>query len=383
MVRQILLSALLVAGTIAIWIAYVPTAIPVLDRIGVLSVLGIEAPEARAEGDVRRFGSGGPTLVVVNEADEGKIRDSVVAIGDGKALHTVTVRAKVTGQVVELGLGDGERVDAGDMLVRFDDQAERIALERASLLLEDARGEAERVAQLEITGAVTATRRREADLALRTAELELRQAEFDLAERVVRAPISGWAGVIDISVGDRVSSGDSLVTLTDRSEILIDFHLPERVVGRVAPGMPLLARPLALSGLELKGEVHALDNIVDSASRTLRVQGRLDNAGDRLRGGMAFEVELGFPGETLPRVDPLAVQWSREGAYVWVVRDDKAIRVPVRIRQRNVDGVLVEAELAPGDPVVTEGVQSLRPGAEVEITDPQAALRNLSRAIRV
>ncbi|RYH11297.1 efflux RND transporter periplasmic adaptor subunit [Tropicimonas sp. IMCC6043] len=374
MFRQILLSALLIAGTLALWIAYVPAAMPILDRLGVLSVLGLEAPEGRADGGGRSFGRGGPALVVVKPAELGKIRDSVVAIGDGRALHTVTVRAKVTGQIVELGFEDGGRVEQGDMLVRLDDEAERIALERASLVLEDARDEAERVTQLETTGAVTVTRRREADLALRTAELELRQAEFDFAERVIRAPISGWLGVIDISVGDRVSSGDSLVTLTDRSKILIDFHLPERVVGRVTPGMPLLARPLALPGLELSGEIHAVDNIVDSASRTLRVQGRLDNEGDRLRGGMAFEVELGFAGETLPKVDPLAVQWSNDGAYVWVVREGKAGRVPVQIRQRNVDGVLVGAELSPGDQVVTEGVQSLRPGAEVEIVEPQAAL---------
>lgn len=374
MFRQFLLSALLIAGTIALWIAYVPSAMPVLDRIGVLSVLGIEAPDAAAEGGARGFGAGGPILVVVSEVEAGKVQDSVNAIGDGKALHTVNVRAKVTGQVVELGLEDGDRVEAGDLLVRLDDGAERIAVERASLMLEDAQEEATRVQQLENTGAVTATRRREADLALRTAELELRQAEFDLAERVARAPISGWVGLLDISVGDRVSSGDRLVTLTDRSKILIDFHLPERVVGRVAPGMPLVARPLGLSGLELTGEVHAVDNIVDSASRTLRVQGQLENEGDRLRGGMAFEVELAFPGETLPRVDPLAVQWSSEGAYVWVVRDNAAVRVPVAIRQRDADGVLVEADLAPGDPVVTEGVQTLRPGAEVQVVEPQAVL---------
>ncbi|RSK30735.1 efflux RND transporter periplasmic adaptor subunit [Rhodovulum iodosum] len=348
---------------------------PVLDRLGVLDLVGLEAPEADSGSGGRRFGGGGPAAVVVTEVDEGTIRDQVIAIGDGQALRNVTVRAKVTGQVVELGLSDGDRVEANAVLVRLDDEAERIAVERARLVLDDAREEAERIVRLENTGAVTEVRRREANLALRTAELGLRQAEFDLAERTVRAPFAGWAGVLDISVGDRVSSGDTLVTLTDRSKILIDFHVPERVVGRIAPGMPLAAHPLALPGLELAGEVHALDNIVDSTSRTLRVQGRLENDGDRLRGGMAFEVALSLPGEALPSVDPLAVQWSSEGAYVWVVRDGKAARVPVKIRQRNADSVLVEAELEPGDQVVTEGVQTLRPGAELRIVAPQAAVK--------
>jgi len=374
MARQYVLSVVLLAGTLAFWIAYVPSALPALDRIGVLDVLGIAAPGADAEGDGGGFDGGGPATVVVAKVAPGKIRDRVIAIGDGKALRTVTVRAKVTGQIVELGIADGEAVEAGEMLVRLDDEAERIARERARIVLEDARDEALRVQRLENTGAVTEVRRREADLALRTAELELRQAEFDLAERSVDAPFAGAAGVLDIAVGDRVSSGDTLVTLTDRSSILIDFHVPERVVGRVAPGIPLIARPLGLPDLELAGEVYAVDNIVDSTSRTLRVQGRLDNTGDRLRGGMAFEVELGFPGEALPQVDPLAVQWSSDGAYVWAVREGRAERIPVTIRQRNADTVLVDADLDPGDQVVTEGVQTLRPGAAVRIVEPQAAM---------
>jgi RND family efflux transporter MFP subunit len=175
-------------------------------------------------------------------------------------------------------------------------------------------------------------------------------------------------------VGDRVTGGAEIVTLTDRSEILIDFRVPERVVSRLAPGMPLEARALALPGRALEGEVHAIDTIVDSTSRTLRVQGKLDNADDALRAGMAFEVYLAFPGEALPAVDPLSVQWSSEGPYVWAVRDGKSVRVPVVIRQRNADAVLVEGALEIGEPVVTEGVQSLRPGGEVRVAEPQTAL---------
>ncbi|TCP61689.1 RND family efflux transporter MFP subunit [Rhodovulum bhavnagarense] len=374
MIRQLVLSAAIIAATLGLWIVYVPSALPVLDRIGALGVLGIDPPVPETAAGGRR-NVGGPATVVAAEVEAGKIRDRVIAIGDAKALRTVTVRTKVAGQIVELGIQDGDYVDAGDRLVRLDDEAERIAVERARLVLEDARDEALRVKRLETTGAVTEVRRREADLALRTAELELRQAEFDLAERIVRAPFAGSVGVLDIAVGDRVSGGDSVATLTDNSQILIDFRVPERVVGQVSPGLALIARPLGLVDLELAGEVHAVDNVVDSTSRTLRVQGRVENAGDMLRGGMAFEVELGFPGETLPKVDPLAVQWSSEGAYVWVVRDGKAARVAVTIRQRNADAVLVESELVPGDRVVTEGVQALREGTELRIVEPQARMR--------
>ena len=380
MLRQLLLSLVVLAGTLALWIAYVPASMPFLERVGVLDLIGVEPAEAEAEGN-GGWGRGGAATVIAEPVEEGRINDRVTSIGDGRSLHSVDLRSEATGQVVELGFPPGGRVEQGAPIVRLDDEAERIALERAELTLADAREQAARIEQLSGTGAVTEVRRRESELALRQAELGLRQADYDLAQRTIRAPISGWTGVPDIEVGSRVSAGDVLVTITDRSEILIDFRVPEQVASRIEAGMPLEARPLALPERALEGEVRAVDAIVDAASRTLRVQGRLANEGDALRAGMAFEVVLSFPGEALPAVDPLAVQWSGEGAYVWAVREGKAARVPVTIRQRNPDSVLVEGELEIGDPVVTEGVQNLRPGAEVRVAEPQAALPADDRAL--
>ncbi|WP_233495357.1 efflux RND transporter periplasmic adaptor subunit [Rhodosalinus halophilus] len=375
-----LLSALVIAGTLALWIAYVPSWLPFLDRIGVLDLVGIEHVEADEQGG-GGWGGGGPATVVAEPVTEGRIDDRVAAIGDGRARRGVDVRSDATGQVVEIGFAPGGRVEEGGLIVRLDDEAERIALERAELMLADAREDVERLERLAGTGSVTEVRLREAELALRQAELALRQAEYDLSQRTIRAPIAGWTGVPDIEEGDRVTSGDVLVTITDRSEILIDFRVPERVASRIEAGMPLEARALALPGRTLEGEVHAVDATVDRASRTLRVQGRLPNEADLLRAGMAFEVALSFPGETLPAVDPLAVQWSGDGAYVWTVRDGAAVRVPVAIRQRNAESVLVEGELEIGEMVVTEGVQNLRPGAEVRIAEPRAALEAGARPL--
>jgi len=137
--------------------------------------------------------------------------------------------------------------------------------------------------------------------------------------------------------------------------------------------MPLQARPLGISGAPLMGTVRAVDNVVDPASRTLRVQGRVSNDDDRLRAGMALAVSLRFAGDRLIAVSPLAVQWAADGSYVWAVRDGMAQRVAVTIRQRDADRVLVTGDLAAGDIVVVEGVQSLRPGAEVALADRQEA----------
>ncbi|MNV93600.1 Multidrug resistance protein MdtA precursor [compost metagenome] len=97
------------------------------------------------------------------------------------------------------------------------------------------------------------------------------------------------------------------------------------------------------------------------------MRARLENPDDTLRAGMSFAVTMAFDGDIYPTVDPLAIQWSSEGSYVWRVSADKSERVPVKIIQRNPDKVLVDAALAKGDEVVTEGVQRLRDGGDVRI----------------
>lgn len=372
-IRQTVISLIALGAALFIWITYVPSSLPWLEKAGLTELLGIEPATANEGSERSAFGRGGPISVVVAEVEEGRIGDRIEAIGDGRAVRSVTLRSEVAGQVIGVIETAHGYVEAGDVVLQLDGEAESIALERARILLANAEDDATRVERLDGTGAVTEVRLREARLALRTAELAAEQAEYDLAQRTIRAPIDGWLGVIDLAVGDRVSPQDVIGTITDRSEILIDFRIPERAIGLVSPGTPIEVRALGIPDFEITGEIAAVDNVVDRASRTLRVQGRIPNRDDRLRAGMAFSVTMTFPGETLLSVDPLSVQWSSEGSFVWVVREEKAERASVIIRQRNSDSVVVETnDLAVGDRVVVEGVQNLRPGAEVSVSSVQS-----------
>ena len=81
-----------------------------------------------------------------------------------------------------------------------------------------------------------------------------------------------------------------------------------------------------------------------------------DNTDARLQAGMAFTVVMQFVGQSFVMVDPLAVQWGSDGAYVWRYAEGKVEKVPVRIVQRNTETVLVAGEIAAGDSIVTEGL---------------------------
>lgn len=345
---------------------------PVLDRIGV-SEPAPQAPGANGPPQAGGGPGGGGGPVVVAEAPGiSRMADSVSAIGDGRALRSVSVLPKTPGRVAEVLVQSGQRVEAGQILIRLESEAEEIALERARLVLDDARVRLERVERLRGSGASTDVQTREAGLAVRQAELAVRQAEFDLAQRVVPAPIAGWIGILNTEIGAQVGAATELAQIDDRSVLLVDFRLPERMVGRVRLDDPIAAQALAAGHGAIVGHVSAIDNRVDPASRTLRVQARLDNADDRLRAGMSFSIMIDLPGDPAPSVDPLSVQWSREGAFVWVVRDGNANRLPLRILQRADTEVLVDAAFLPGDLVIVEGVQAVRQGAPVTVQGAEA-----------
>lgn len=359
--KQTVLSLAVLGAAAVLWVRYFPDAAALLERAGIATAsVSTQVAERPPSG---RFGGGEAPLVLGVPASEATINDSVSAIGDGRAARSVSVTPYVAGRVVAVEVASGDFVRAGSPLVRLDSETESIALDRARLTLEDARDKLERDRALYDRQTVNELTVRTSELAARQAELALRDAELALEHRVIRAPFDGWIGILAVDVGDQVATATEVATLDDRSTILVDFRIPERFVGQVRPGWPLSARPLALPGLPLEGEVLALDSRVSTDSRTLRVRGSLDNADDLLRAGMAFSITMRFPGETYIAVDPLAIQWSAEGAYVWIGVEGRAAQVPVRIVQRNNDAVLVDAELAPGTRVVTQGMQLLREGA--------------------
>jgi RND family efflux transporter MFP subunit len=355
----------LVAGLYAM-LTYVPASRPYVAETGLLDFLRIEEVAEAPQSSGRGWGGGGPSLVVTAGVSEETLADRITAIGDGRARRSVTLRSNAVGVITDLNLPAGQLIEAGTVVALLENEAEQIALKQAELQLENAQTEQDRVERLQNTGAVSEVRLRETELALQSAELALSQAQFDLSQRRILAPISGWVGITDIEEGDRVNAQDQLATITDRSEILIDFRVPERVVSKLSLGKEITVTPLGMRDLTLTGEVSAIDSVIDRASRTLLVQGRVPNEGDQLRAGMAFSVSLTFVGDPFLAIPPLAVQWSSDGPFVWTVREGKAHQVAVEIAQRNSNSVLVLSDdLTADDVVVTEGVQTLREGGEV------------------
>lgn len=363
----------LFAAALAGWAVFLPASHPALERAGLLQpmrALGLPIAESAGAAGGRPgggFGGGGGGIAVI--AQEVGIEDfdrRLVAIGTSRAERSVVLTSEVSGTVVEVNVASGDWVEAGTVVLRLNSEAQELARARAELALSDAQVRAARVAQLQSSGSATQVQIDDAELALSRANLDLRDTEFELQRREIEAPISGWVGLVDLEIGKQITSSTEIARLDDRSKLRIDFEVPERFVGLINPGDSVEANPLSRPQDVLQGTILATDARVDQGNRALSVQAQIANDGDRLRPGMAFRVALRLPGESLPMVDPIALQWDREGAFVWAMDDENTVRrARVEVVQRRDSALLVRGELAEGQLIVVEGVQNLRPGATV------------------
>ena len=391
LIRQLLVSLIVLGAAAAAYVFFVPGAPETLARYGIELPFAPQAEAATGPAGGQGAGQqatpggqrGGPgagggrggnrSLVVVTApVAVATINDKLTAIGDSSAARSVTVISPAAGTLAELVVKPGDAVEAGAVIGRLDADAEKIAAERAQLAFSDAEEAVKRFDELAKANATTTVQVATARLAYNNARLEQQNAELALVKRTISTPIAGTVGLFQVSPGNTVTTQTVVTTIEDTSHITVSFWVPERYASSVTIGMPLTASAVALPGETIAGTVSAVDNRIDTASRTLKVEAEIPNDDGRLRPGMSFSVSLTFAGEEFPTVDPLAIQWSSAGSYLWKFVDGKVERVPVQIIQRNSDGVLVKAELTPGDQVVTQGVQQLTAGASVRLLDEPA-----------
>ncbi len=330
------------------------------------------APGPQAHGS--SSGRGAP-LVVVEPAGEETINNRLTAIGSARALSTVSVTPYSSGYMNELLVKAGDFIKAGDPIAVLDNETETIAVSKAQIALKDAETTRQRIARLRATNTATVVQEVEADLALSNAKLVLEDAQLALSRRTVRAPISGVVGILPVNAGNYVTAQTSIARIDDRSKVLIDIWVPERFAPQIKVGQPLTAESTAFPGVTHKGEINAVDNMLDEASRTLHVRAEINNDQDRLRAGMSFSVTVLFPGDNYPSVDPLAIQWGADGSYVWRVEEGVAKKVAARIVQRNSTNILIDGAVKEGDMIVTQGVQTVRDDAPVRLQDEQGTAR--------
>lgn len=218
-----------------------------------------------------------PTPVIAARASLAAWSDPLKSLGTLRADESVTLSATVTETIVELTFEGGERVEAGELLVRLADDEQRADLRVAQALRDERRNAVNRLAQLQSRNLAPRAEVEDARARLRQAEAEIQALEARLADTRIQAPFAGIVGFRNVSVGTLVTPGTELVTLDRLDTMKLDFTLPERALGQLTPGLALTATSAALPDTLFRGEIASIGTRIDPITRSLTVRAELTN----------------------------------------------------------------------------------------------------------
>ena len=323
-----------------------------------------------------------------------------------EAVDRVDVRARVAGAVLSSHFTEGALVKAGDLLVSIDPAPYAAEVDRAQAQLVAAQArlahaisEHERsqrlwdehaIAQRELDERLNG--RREAEANVRAAEAALQLAKLNLSYTQVRAPVSGRVGKLEVTVGNLIGAGAGapiLTTLVSVSPIYASFDADEQAITRALHDLPkggdrapIQRIPVAIGtsdteGTPLAGRLQLVDNQVNAKSGTVRVRAVFDNKDGSLLPGQFVKVRMGrAKPENALLVSERAVGTDQSKRFVLVVGADNKATYREVVLGPSIDNLrVVQAGLKPGERIVVNGLQRVRPGMLVAPQETKTASR--------
>ena len=307
-----------------------------------------------------------------------------------EAVQRVEVRSRVAGAVKSVHFREGSLVKQGDLLITIDPDpyAAEVARAEAQVAAAQARlsltrNDYDRARQLWDSRTVSEREldqrlngQREAEANLSAAQAALDVARLNLSYTEVRAPVSGRVGRLEITAGNLVAAGPGAPVLTNLvsvDPIYAGFNADEEVVTRALKSLgaegdigriPVEMSTSTTNGTPLRGRLQLIDNQVDGRSGTVRVRAVFNNSDGTLIPGQFARVRLGQAGTTPALlVNERAIGTDQNKKFVMVVGEgNKAVYREVKLGGAIDELRIVTAGLNPGDQIVVNGLQRVRPG---------------------
>ena len=364
----------------------------------------MEPSPAAAAGATKR-GPGGPggaprvTPVVAAAATQGDVDVIVNGLGTVTPLRTVTVRSRVDGELVRVLFEEGQVVKQGQLLAEIDQRAFQVQLQQAEgqlardrALLENARLDLERyktlfqqdsIAKQQVDTQASLVRQYEGAIRMDTSQVE--NARLQLAYSRITAPISGRLGLRLVDPGNIVRAGDTngLVVITQLEPIAVLYTVPQdllpAVMKRLQSGdqIPVEAWDREQKTKLAAGTLASADNQVDPQTGTVKLKAQFANDDRALFPNQFVNVRMKL--DTLRDaiiVPAAAVQRGSQGMFVYVVQTDNTVALrPVKLGPLDGQRQAIADGLRPGETVVTDGVDRLRPGAQVEVASARPDIK--------
>jgi multidrug efflux system membrane fusion protein len=347
-------------------------------------------------------GAAGPIAVLATKVQAGDLSVSLNGLGTVTPLATVTVRPQLSGYLTAVNFTEGQMVQKGDFLAQIDPRPYQIALEQAQgqlardqALLQNATLDLARYQKLTQQDSIA---RQQLDTqaslvqqyrgTILSDQAAVDTAKLDLDYCHITAPITGRVGLRQVDPGNYVQTGDAtgLVIINQIQPITVIFTIPEDNIPMVQTefqaGHTLQTTAFDRSAtIKLgTGTLSTLDNQIDTTTGTVKLRAQFDNDNSALFPNQFVNVTLLVRTEHAEAIVPsAAIQNGTKGAYVYLVKNGNTVAVTnVKTGITSGDNVAVLSGLSAGDQVVVDGVDQLKDGSKVTVSD--AAKANAEKA---
>jgi multidrug efflux system membrane fusion protein len=322
-----------------------------------------------------------PAAVTVAEAKSEVIPNLLTAVGDLAAVHQVNVTSDVNGRITDIMFTAGSEVKAGTPLVQlFDgpDQGDLASFKAQATTAQQTLDRAKQLAARQVGPQVTVDI---AQGAFDQANAGIAKTEAIISQKLVRAPFDGELGVRKVEVGQFLTAGTQIVSLTDLSALYANFTVTEKDSGNLKVGQVVRLKVDAYPGRAFEGKITTIEPQISTDTRNIRVQATIANPEKILKPGMFVTTTVVLPDKPpVVTVPETAVDYTLYGDSVYLVtekkeEDGKTSLVVVRTFVRTGNRIQGRAEilsgLKAGDRVIAVGQLKLQSGAAVTISaDP-------------
>src|SRR5882724_1658501 len=322
-----------------------------------------------------------PVSVSVAQAKSEVIPNLLTAVGELAAVHQVNVTSDVSGRITDIMFTAGASVKAGAPLVQLFDAPEQGDLANFKAQATVAQLSLDRAKQLAARQFGPQATVDQAQAAFDQAQAGIAKTEALISQKLVRAPFDGELGVRKVEVGQYLTAGSQIVSLTDLSMLYANFTVTEKDSGALKVGQTVRIKVDAYPGRTFEGKVTTIEPQIATDTRNIRVQATIANPDRILKPGMFASTTVVLPDKPpVLTVPETAVDYTLYGDSVYLITEKKgddgktslnAVRTFVRTGNRINGRAEILSGLKPADRVVAVGQLKLQSGAAVAIsTDP-------------
>jgi multidrug efflux system membrane fusion protein len=319
-----------------------------------------------------------PATVTVAEAKSEVIPNLLTAVGDLAAVHQVNVTSDVSGRITDIIFTAGSDVKAGSPLVQLFDAPEQGDLASFKAQATGAQLALDRAKQLAARQFGPQATADAAQATFDQANAGIAKTEAIISQKLVRAPFDGELGVRHVEVGQYLTAGTQIVTLTDLSTLYANFTVTEKDSAALKAGQTVRILVDAYPGRTFEGKITAIEPQIATDTRNIRVQATLDNPDHILKPGMFATTTVVLPDKpAVVTVPETAVDYTLYGDSVFLITEKKeddgktsltVVRTFVRSGNRVNGRAEILSGLKAGDRVVAVGQLKLQSGAAVAIS---------------